>query len=244
VQYLGGKSQFARQLCAILEGTRKPGQRFVDVFTGGANIVAGMSDRGPRVANDGCEPLIVLYRAWLDGWRPPAEVSEQLYHEVKARKDPANPLTAFVGFGCTFGAKWFGGYARGWVKPGTLIHASPANGGTEPANFAATAARGLTKRLALCSDVSFVCSDFADLEILPGDLVYCDPPYRGTTAYGYFRGFDYDLYLSKLTEWSAIADVFVSEYAAQADTWEQIAEFAESKPSSMGSKIECLYRVR
>jgi DNA adenine methylase len=171
--------------------------------------------------------LITLYRAWLDGWRPPAEVSEQLYHEIKARKDPADPLTAFVGFGCTFGAKWFGGYARQVGDP-----------------VSQGSAISLERKLTRCRDVRFVCSDFADLEILPGDLVYCDPPYRGTTAYGYFRGFDYDRYLSKLTEWSAIADVFVSEYAAQADTWEQVEEFAGYKPLDKGQRVERLYRVR
>jgi DNA adenine methylase len=228
VRYLGGKSRLAKCICAILEAERRPGQRFVDVFTGGANIVAGMSDRGPRVANDGCEPLIVLYRAWLDGWRPPAEVSEQLYHEIKARKDPSDPLTAFVGFGCSYGGKWFGTFAR---QPKTAY------------NFARGTNNSLGRKLTRCRDVSFVCSDFADLEILHDDLVYCDPPYRGTAAYGYFRGFDYDLYLSKLTEWSAIADVFVSEYAAQADTWEQVGEFAGYKPIDKGQRVERLFRV-
>jgi DNA adenine methylase len=231
VQYLGGKFKQASWLCAILEAERKPGQRFVDVFTGGANIVAGMGDHGPRVANDGCEPLITLYRAWLDGWRPPAEVSEQLYHEVKAKRDPTDPLTAFVGFGCAFGAKWFGGYARD----------NPAHG----TRYCQMATRGLERKLTRCQDVSFVCSDFADLEILPGDLVYCDPPYRGTTAYGYFRGFDYDRYLSKLTEWSVIADVFVSEYAAQSSTWELVSERQNSREQTLGqSKTERVYRVR
>jgi DNA adenine methylase len=243
VQYLGGKSRLAKRICAILEAERKPGQRFVDAFCGGANIVAGMGDHGPRVANDGCEPLITLYRAWLAGWRPPTEVSEQLYHEIKARKDPADPLTAFVGFGCSFGAKWFGGYARAFVKPGTRSKTSPARGGIEPADFVSWAAIDLAKKLTRCRDVRFVCSDFADLEILPGDLVYCDPPYRGTTAYGYFRGFDYDRYLSKLTEWSAIADVFVSEYAAQADSWEQVAELG-THSGTLAKQDERLYRVR
>jgi DNA adenine methylase len=235
VQYLGGKSRLAKRICGILEAARKPGQRFVDVFTGGANIVAGMSDRGPRVANDGCEPLIVLYRAWLDGWRPP-DITREVWQAAKLSKDPADPLTAFCGFGVSFNGMWFSSFAAPRPKPRPRVPT-----GEIPAE---SAVRSLTAKLTRCSDVSFVCSDFAHLEILPGDLVYCDPPYRGTTAYGYFRGFDYDLYLSKLTEWSAIADVFVSEYAAQADTCEQIAEFAESKPSSMGSKIECLYRVR
>jgi DNA adenine methylase len=268
MHYLGGKSRLAKRICAILEGARRPGQRFVDAFSGPWNITAAMDDHGPRVANDACQPLVTLARAWLNGWRPPAEVSEQLYREVKARKDPTDPLTAFVGFGCSYGGKWFAGYARRPIpknlsntqleairKDGriqtvigldygiTQQSVSRAKSDTTPA---VEALKGLEEKLTRCQDVRFVCSDFADLEILPGDLVYCDSPYRGTTAYGYFRGFDYDRYLSKLTEWSAIADVFVSEYAAQADTWEQVAEFAQSATSAQLHKgrTERLYRVR
>jgi DNA adenine methylase len=239
VQYLGGKSRLAKRICAILEAERRPGQRFVDVFTGGANIVAGMGDHGPRVANDGCEPLITLYRAWLDGWRPP-DITREVWQAAKVSKDPGDPLTAFCGFGVSFAGKWFSGYAATRTKP----RLRAPNGD----NYQQLARNSLERKLTRCHDVSFTCLDFGDLEILPGDLVYCDSPYRGTTAYGYFRGFDYDLYLRKLTEWSAIADVFVSEYAAQADTWEQVGEFTTGQGVSSGTlakgNTERVYRVR
>jgi DNA adenine methylase len=228
MQYLGGKARLAKRICAILESHRSPGQRFVDVFTGGANIVAGMGDHGPRVANDGCEPLITLYKAWLAGWRPPTDVSEDLYREIKARRDPTDPLTAFVGFGCSFGGKWFGGYARG----------------SENRNYARGSAKVLARKIQRCSDVLFTCHDFAAVDILPGDLIYCDSPYFGTTDYSFFDGFDGPAYVSKLTEWAQIADVFVSEYAAQAPNWELVAEFATSRGVQAGSATERLYRVR
>jgi DNA adenine methylase len=244
MRIMGGKSRLAKQICAILEAERKPDQRFVDVFCGGANIVAGMGDHGPRVANDGCEPLITLYRAWLAGWRPPPDVSEELYREIKAKKDPTDPLTAFVGFGCSFGGIWFGTYARCCVKPGTRWRVASDYPGAEPANFADTSARTLARKLSRCADVQFTCQDFAAVEILPGDLVYCDSPYFGTTSYDWFTGFDYPKYVGKLTEWAEIADVFVSEYATQALNWELVAEFATSRGLQNGSAIERLYRVR
>jgi DNA adenine methylase len=246
MRYLGGKARLAKRICAILEQHRSPGQRFVDVFTGGANIVAGMGDHGPRVANDGCEPLIALYKTWLEGWRPPADVSEELYREIKARQDPTDPLTAFVGFGCSFGGKWFGSYARCCVKPGTRWRVASDYPGAEPANFADTTARTLARKLSRCRDVQFTCQDFAAVEILPGDLVYCDSPYFGTEAYDYFDGFDYPKYVDKLTEWAQFADVFVSEYAAQAPNWEPVAEFPHTRKGlrAKQTNIEHLYRVR
>jgi DNA adenine methylase len=270
MQYLGGKARLAKRICAILESHRAPGQRFVDVFTGGANIVAGMGDHGPRVANDGCEPLIALYQAWLAGWRPPAEVSEELYREVKAKRDPSDPLTAFVGVGCSFGGKWFGGFARRPLKIRNLTPEQVAGiiaddrkqtaiandycidqpsvslikrtGGASP--YAVDASLSLTKKLIRCADVQFTCQDFRAVEILPGDLVYCDSPYFGTTAYDWFTGFDYPAYVSRLTDWARIADVFVSEYAAQAANWELVTEFPRKIGTLSGGKTERLYRVR
>jgi DNA adenine methylase len=198
-------------------------------------MTAAMGDHGPRLANDACQPLITLARAWLDGWRPPAEVSEDLYRELKAKQDPADPLTAFVGFGVSFGGKWFGGHAR-----------------TTPAqNYLDCALRALEKKLSRCAGVSFTCLDFGDLEILPGDLVYADPPYRGTTAYGYHKSpFDHDRFVRVAQGWAAIpgVKVFVSEYAAQADTWDHAASFNPRKAlagtSAADLQLERLFRVR
>ena len=34
------------------------------------------------------------------------------YDYIRTHKDEDHVLTGFVGFGCSFGGKWFGGYAR------------------------------------------------------------------------------------------------------------------------------------
>jgi DNA adenine methylase len=43
------------------------------------------------------------------------QVSPQLYQEVKRSEDSsieAMALKSFIGFGCSFAGKWFGGYAK------------------------------------------------------------------------------------------------------------------------------------
>ena len=234
MQYLGGKFKQARWLTELLEAERSLGGRFVEPFAGAWNVTAAMGSHGPRLANDACRPLVTLAQAWLAGWRPPAEVSEDLYRELKAKQDPTDPLTAFVGFGCAFGGKWFGGYARDNREDGQ--------------HFCGMASRGLERKLTRCSDVRFTCLDFGDLEILPGDLVYADPEYRGTTRYGYHKSpFPHDRFVATAQGWAAIpgVKVFVSEYAAQADTWEQVSERQNSREKTLGqSRIERLFRVR
>jgi len=102
VQYLGGKKRLAKRIAAILDAERSDGQLFIDMFCGSLAISAAMPNRGPAIANDACVPLINMYKAWREGWRPPEHVSEELYAELKAKQDPNDPLTAFAGFGFCF----------------------------------------------------------------------------------------------------------------------------------------------
>jgi DNA adenine methylase len=48
-------------------------------------------------------------------------------------------------------------------------------------------------------------------------LVYCDPPYQGTTQYGAFNGFDHELFWNTMREWSKNNTVVISEYSAPDD---------------------------
>lgn len=241
MQYLGGKSRLAKRLAAILESERAQGGRFVDVFCGAWNVTAAMGSHGPRVANDACQPLVTLAQAWLAGWRPPAEVSLEVWQAAKAAKDPADPMTAFAGFGVSFGGNWFSSYAANRLTPGPRT----PNG----YRYALLAGNSLKKKLTKCADVRFTCLDFGDLEILPGDLVYADPPYRGTAACGDSGGFDHDRFVATAQGWAQIpgVKVFVSEYAAQAPTWVQVAEFVSGTGVSSGTlakgKTERLFRV-
>ncbi len=223
MQYLGGKHRLAKGICAILERHRRPGSRFVDVFCGGLSITAGMT--GPRLANDGCAPLINLYRAWLDGWRP-GPIDEDRYAELKERQDPDDPHTAFAGFGLSFGGKWFGGFARN----------------SRGYDYAGAASRSIDRKLKKCSDVKFSTGDFLSVEIFDGDLVYCDPPYQGTTKYGYFDSFDYEAFKASAERWSELgADVFVSEYRAP-DSWKEVGSWKRST-SQLATSEDRLFLV-
>jgi DNA adenine methylase len=174
-----------------------------------------------RLANDLCEPLIVLYQSWLAGWRP-SPVSEERYQELKAKKDPRDPITAFAGFGLSFGGKFFGGYARNARQD----------------DFFGQARNSLTRKLKKCEGVEFTNLDFEDLNIPDGSLVYLDPPYRNTIGYKATGEFDHDRFEAWAKALSRRCVVAISGYEP-ADGWTEVANFA--KRSCLSSKTERLF---
>jgi DNA adenine methylase len=110
-----------------------------------------------------------MWRAVFDGWDPPHVVPEEVYRRVKEKRDPRDPLTAFCGFGLSFGAKWFGGYARNH-KSGT--------------DYAGNARKSVLLKAKMLRGLAFDlrCCDYR--EIAPtGATVYFDPPYFGRSSY-------------------------------------------------------------
>ena len=138
---------------------------------------------------------------------PPEAVTEEEYAWYKKNQPLDDPMTAFVGFGCSFGAKWFGGYAR--CKRGD--------------DYVANARNSLLKLLSHISSAIFNFSNYTDLN--PTDsLVYCDPPYKSTTGYGAVEAFNHDEFWEVMRLWSKVNTVLVSEYNAP-DDFVCVAEF-------------------
>lgn len=179
---------------------------------GGGSVFALMAPHfEAAVANDYSLDLVLLWRALAVGWMPPTSISEEEYAEL--RKADPSALRAFTGFGCSFGGKWFGGYARDARK-------------TEP--FATAQARGLEKKRASFTAAHAITQgDYRSLTpwVGPQIQVYCDPPYANTLGYAAAGAFDIPAFWQTVREWTALgARVFVSEYTAPDDmtcVWEK-----------------------
>ncbi len=200
--YLGGKTKIARRLADVINVTRD-GRPFWDPFCGSLAVSVALGGAG--ISSDAHAPLIAMYRAVQAGWDPPATLSEPDYQAARDLPD-SDPLKAFAGFACSFGGKWFGGYAR-----------DPKS----DRNYAGAARRSILKRVRAIHDAGgeFSQIDFLNVEPGPTDLVlYLDPPYRGTT--GYSIALDHDALYRRVAAWSRYTDVFVSEYAMP---WGRIA---------------------
>lgn len=196
MQYLGGKTRIAAKLAAVVNATR--GRReFWDPFCGGLSMAVALGGRG--LVSDANAALVSLYQAVAAGWDPPEHVTEDEYQAARALPD-TDPRKAFCGFGCSFGGKWFGGYAR--------------NGKGQ--NYASGARTSLLKQITtlLARDCRILCVDFLAIEPRPtSSVLYLDPPYANTTGYGAIGRFDHERFCSRVAAWSRYTDVFVSEYA-------------------------------
>ena len=179
MRYLGGKSRIRKQISAFLESVRKPDQTYFEPFVGGGWVLQEMS--GDRIASDGCYPLIAMYKDLQNGWVPPENITEEEYQSLKIDSDPYNGLIAFAGFGCSHSGKWFAGFARSGSR-----------------NYCGNAKNSLLKQLPKIKDVEFIYGLFHEHN--PEKmLVYCDPPYQGTTQYGAFSGFDHVLFWESIS---------------------------------------------
>lgn len=170
MQYFGGKARIATKLAAYLQD-RLSDKKFVDLFCGSCNVVSKVKSKN-RIANDLHSELISLHQQVQLGWEPPYAVPEKTYDMVKV----SIPLTqqdtafkAFIGFGCSFAGKYFGGYARcDGVR-----------------NYCLNAKNSLLKKHSNLKDVIFTNRNYDSFDAaeLHGSLVYCDIPYRGATGY-------------------------------------------------------------
>lgn len=196
MQYFGGKARIAKDIVSVLNQYRKPNQLFVEPFCGGLNITCLMGDN--VIANDKNFELIEMYKALQNGWLPPENVTEEDYENAKTTND--HKLKAFIGIGCSYSGKWFGGYARG----------------QKGRNYAKNAKNSLAKKFNTIGRVEFVSKSYDEL-VFENALVYCDPPYNGTTKYK-FGDFDSNSFWEWCRDTSKNGNtVIISEYNAPAD---------------------------
>ena len=174
MRYFGGKAKIAKELAAFinttyLQGNNKP---FIDAFCGSCNIVSKIDDKRIRIANDKHKELMAMWQ-WVQEHgvdRLPTDVSKELYYYIKTSTTCPDWLKGFVGFGCSFAGKWWGGYGeceRGY-------------------NYAKGSGNSIGRKMVGLKDVLFVCGDYFDI-VMPAtpSVVYCDIPYKNTTGYSY-----------------------------------------------------------
>ena len=229
MQYFGGKQRISKQIVEVLNEYRKDNQPLVEPFVGGCNIISKMS--GERYCYDINEYLIEMYKAVQNGWTPPAIITEEEYDYIRNNKDKDKPLTGFVGIGCSYSGKWFGGYARN--KTGR--------------NYCLNAHNSILKQLNEIRDIKFDCKDYKDLEF-DDCLIYCDPPYKDTTKYPIIGEFNTEEFWNVMRNWSKNNIVIISEYEAPYD-FECIKEIntktdIRNRSGKRENRVERLFRFK
>lgn len=186
MNYIGGKFRQGKHISNIIHRLLDGDKIYMEPFCGAMGSasavnhdVMSLSDTNPQ-----------LIRMWneiiFNGVELPDVITNELYDELK--KDKNNPncdwLTTYVGFGMSFGGKWFGGYARNGkgtdytlnLKRSTLLKRSTS----------------LKRSTLLNKKLNLLCCSYDQLVIPENSVIYCDPPYRGRTPQKSGNSFDHD----------------------------------------------------
>ena len=223
MKYLGGKHRQRKEIARLM--TLEEGGTYWEPFVGGGSVAAAVADTGAfdnMHLSDLHLDLVLMWQAVLDGWAPPEHVSKDEYAALKAA--PPSAERGFVGFACSFAAKWFGGYARCGRK----------------FNYAAAGARGVARKVAALSTVSTVTVSHHSYDAVtpaPGDVLYLDPPYAATTGYstGGFGSAAFWTWAQAHAENGV--RVFVSEFAAP-DGWAPVWSVNRTATAGPAGKVD------
>lgn len=214
MRYLGGKARLGcRIVQAILDdlGVKRIGVA-VDLCSGAGGVTHRLADVSDRVVAVEAHPgLVALHKAVQGGWVPPETVTEEDYQALRSARNPADPLTAFAEFGCSFGGKSWGGYSHGTKR-------------AAPRGFAYPASRSTVKRMR--PNVEHVHGD-ALTHGIPSNaqVVYNDPPYEGTATY------DAVPIAGAGAWWRRLADLASPERACY------LSEYAEAPPAGIEARL-------
>lgn len=227
MKYMGSKRRIASHITPIINQIIQlsGAQKYYEPFVGGFNIAQHIVVDN-IYASDSHYFLIKMYQALQDGWLPPELVTEEQYKAIKKDnfKYPEE-LVGYVGFSLSFGGKWFGGYRHDKAGDRSLENEVAQNW------------RAFKDIVSLTKNAQFLKTDFSwclyhELVIKSGSVVYCDPPYFGTT--GYSKTFNHAMFWDWVRKTSERSTVLVSEYNAPEDfvpIWEG------SIPNTLDRKI-------
>ena len=206
MKYMGSKNRIAKHLLPIMLENRN-GRTWVEPFVGGANMIDKVD--GKRIGADLNKYLIDFFNEFKNGWTPPEHVTKEEYYDIKENKENDTKMTLWAGICCSYGGKWFGGWINDYKENRRLKNGRLPNHQKESRN-------GVLKQLPKIQGVEFIHSSYQNLQIPSNSLIYCDPPYEGTTKYK--DGFSH----AEFWEWCRTKtkeghQVFISEYNAPSD---------------------------
>lgn len=236
MKYMGSKNRIAKHILPIMLKDRKEGQYWVEPFVGGANMIDKVD--GNRIGADFNEYLIKALELIRDNPESIPEVITESEYKTAQNEKPLTGIVGFIGFAMSFGGKWFGGYRRD--KAGT-------KGCIENMKTQTRRSRNnAIKQSEFLQGVKLVSCSYDKLVIPNNSIIYCDPPYEGTTGYkDKFKHADFWQWCrDKAKEGHTI---FISEYNAPSDfecIWQQELKVGVAKSGKHKKAIEKLFTYK
>jgi DNA adenine methylase len=168
--YQGSKEKIAMPIVEILCNLRKPDQLYWEPFLGSASTFVRM--HGPKLGTDAMTDLILLWNQVIrDEFIEPSFVTKETYTQYMKDKTPS-ALRAYIGFFWSFSGMFNKGYSPEYFQGSRSFYSMQQR----------------AKKLAGKDTILMAC-DYREPDI-SNALIYCDPPYAGTTPYKGAPNFD------------------------------------------------------
>ena len=224
MKYLGGKQRLGKHISPKLHDIWDKNEKLVgymEPFCGSLGVLRNMHDIDASIhANDYHSDLIKMWKEVKSGkFKYPTSISEEEYLKAKEMKSPS-AYKAFVGFGMSFGGRYFGAYSQKYL-------------GDKKEDFCKEMVNSLTRTAPLIQKVKFTNKDYKELNPKKM-LVYCDPPYEYSKYPIKYRRdvkkydtFDNEEFWDVMRKWSKNNVVVISEMVAPDDfveIWKQQAK--------------------
>jgi DNA adenine methylase len=219
MKYLGGKQRLGKHIAVYLKqkwdqliqnGIMMDG--YLEPFCGSLGVLKNMTDLNTNkiIANDYHPDLIQMWKEVRDGiFVFPEEVTEEQHTEAKKIPSPS-ALKSFIGFGLSFGGRYFGSFAHKYTNE-------------KKEDFCKEMTHSLKRIAPVIKNVEFTNIDYLELQPI-NMFIYCDPPYRSTKyPIKYRKGvkkydvFDNDGFWERMRQWSMDNFVVISEMSAPDD---------------------------
>lgn len=209
---MGSKSRIAKYIVPIIQNyiDKNNITTYVEPFVGGANIIDKIKCEN-KIGSDSNQYLIALLKQMQISPQSLYEsISKELYN--KAREEYyTNNITSFedwqignIGFLSSYNGKFWGGYAG-------VVHTKI----NTIRDYYDESRRNLIAQSENLRDILFECREYSLCTDFRNSVIYCDPPYEGTTKYiddiDHMQFFDYCRELSKYNI------VLISEHNAPND---------------------------
>jgi len=210
MKYMGSKARIAKYILPIILKDRAEGQWYVEPFCGGCNALDKVT--GKRIGCDSNPDVIDAMVAIRDNPLDLPKNNEQFTEsDYKGLRRGNHKYKCYAGFAFSFGGKWLGGWSRTYVS------------GVSKRDYVAESYRNAIRQSPLLQGVRLFHKSYQKLTLKEPCVIYCDPPYAGTT--GYKDGaFDHAEFWQWCRDRSMEGhQVFISEYNAPEDfecVWE------------------------
>ena len=226
---MGSKNRIAKEILPIILKEREQ-RTWVEPFVGGANLIDKV--QGKRIGADIngylIDALIAIRDCISELPKNNREFTEADYK--KLRKNDDYKYKGYAGFAFSYSGKWLGGWCRDGLNKRDYVNEAYKNALNQSESL---------------KGIRFVNESYDKLQIPNNSLIYCDPPYEGTTSYK--DGFNHPNFWEWCRNIKKLGHtIFISEYNAPDDficVWEKQVNSSLTKNTGSKKAIEKLFTL-